>query len=89
MALSGTRGASSGCSAAEVVDELEWTIERCEEHLGVDRAGHYLRKFYPWYAERLELPKELKRELVTAPTTAEARAALDRVRQRDAAPQAA
>jgi nifR3 family TIM-barrel protein len=66
-------------TSAEVIDELRWTIDRCEEHLGVDRAGHYLRKFYPWYAERLALTKDVKQELVTASTTADARAALDRI----------
>ena len=30
-----------------------WTIERAEEHLGARRAARYLRKFYPWYLERL------------------------------------
>jgi tRNA-dihydrouridine synthase B len=66
-------------SAAEVVAELEWTIGCCEEHLGAERAGHYLRKFYPWYAERLELPRQLRLELVTAPTTAAARTVLARI----------
>jgi tRNA-dihydrouridine synthase len=28
-------------------------IERAVEHLGEDRATRYLRKFYPWYVERL------------------------------------
>ena len=28
-------------------------IDRAVEHLGADRAGRYLRKFYPWYVERL------------------------------------
>jgi nifR3 family TIM-barrel protein len=63
-------------SAREVADELEWVIERAEEHLGVERAGRYLRKFYPWYAERLGLTKRQKEPLVTAPTTAHARAAI-------------
>jgi tRNA-dihydrouridine synthase B len=48
-------------------------IERAEEHLGVERAGRYLRKFYPWYAERLELTRREREPLVTAPTTAHAR----------------
>ena len=26
-------------------------------HLGVARAGRYLRKFYPWYLERLNASK--------------------------------
>jgi nifR3 family TIM-barrel protein len=61
----------------EIVAELHWVIERAEEHLGVERAGRYLRKFYPWYAERLELPKQHRIELSTAPTTAHARVLLD------------
>ena len=28
-------------------------IERAVEHMGAERAGRYLRKFYPWYVERL------------------------------------
>ena len=63
-------------TAAEVAAELEWVIERAEEHLGQGRAGHYLRKFYPWYAERLDLPKRSRLELVGAPTTDAARSAL-------------
>ena len=39
----------------EVSDELLWVIDRAEEHLGVERAGRYLRKFYPWYAETMGL----------------------------------
>jgi tRNA-dihydrouridine synthase B len=63
-------------STAEVGDELEWVIERAEEHLGVDRAGRYLRKFYPWYADTLGLTKRGREPLVSAPTTAHARLAL-------------
>ena len=29
-------------------------MDRAEEHLGPDRAARYLRKFYPWYLERLD-----------------------------------
>jgi tRNA-dihydrouridine synthase B len=57
----------------EILDELEWVIASAEDHLGVDRAGRYLRKFYPWYAERLGLTKRERQPLVTAPTTAHAR----------------
>ena len=39
-------------SRQEVIDELRWVVDRCEEHLGEERAGRYLRKFYPWYVER-------------------------------------
>ncbi len=41
----------------EVLDELGWVIERAEEHFGVERAGRYLRKFYPWYGEQLGMTK--------------------------------
>ena len=41
---------------AEIVAELLWVVDRAEEHLG-ERAARYLRKFYPWYLERLELPR--------------------------------
>ena len=34
-------------SPAEVARELLWVIARAEEHLGLERAGRYLRKFYP------------------------------------------
>ena len=61
---------------AEVADELRWVIERAEEHLGVARAGRYLRKFYPWYAETLGLTKRERRELCEAQTTDAARHAL-------------
>jgi nifR3 family TIM-barrel protein len=61
----------------EIVDELLWVVESAEQHLGVERAGRYLRKFYPWYAERLNLPKTQRIELSTAPTTADARRILD------------
>jgi nifR3 family TIM-barrel protein len=42
----------------EIVAELLWVIDRAEEHLGPDRAARYLRKFYPWYLERLDADKE-------------------------------
>jgi tRNA-dihydrouridine synthase B len=61
----------------EVADELLWVIDRGEEHLGVERAGRYLRKFYPWYAETMGLSKRAQQALVSAPTTAEARVAVE------------
>jgi nifR3 family TIM-barrel protein len=63
-------------SLEEVAEELAWVIERAEEHLGVERAGRYLRKFYPWYADRLGLTKREREPLVTAIDTAAARAAM-------------
>jgi tRNA-dihydrouridine synthase B len=46
-------------SREEMVAEWLWVIDRAEEHFGAERANRYLRKFHPWYAERLEAPKEL------------------------------
>jgi tRNA-dihydrouridine synthase B len=66
-------------SPAEVAEELRWVIACAEDHLGVERAGRYLRKFYPWYAATMGLTKRASQELVQAPTTAHARAALDRL----------
>jgi tRNA-dihydrouridine synthase B len=60
----------------EIAAELEWVIASAEDHLGVERAGRYLRKFYPWYADTLGLTKSERQPLVTAPTTAHARLAL-------------
>ncbi|MGD0198930.1 MAG: tRNA-dihydrouridine synthase [Solirubrobacteraceae bacterium] len=39
----------------DVLTELDWVIGGASEHLGVERAGRYLRRFYPWYLERLAL----------------------------------
>jgi tRNA-dihydrouridine synthase B len=69
-------------SLDEVVEELETVIAAAEDHLGPDRAGRYLRKFYPWYADTLGLAKREREALVTAPTTAHARAAIEALRGR-------
>ncbi|HYN51273.1 MAG TPA: tRNA-dihydrouridine synthase [Thermoleophilaceae bacterium] len=61
----------------EVISELEWVIASAEEHLGPERAGRYLRKFYPWYSDTMGLTKRQRQALVSAPTTGEAREALD------------
>jgi len=61
----------------EIAEELGTVIDHAEDHLGPERAGRYLRKFYPWYADTLKLTKREREALVTAPTTAHARAAID------------
>ena len=66
-------------SPAEVADELEWIIGCAEDHLGVERASRYLRKFYPWYAESMGLNRRQREPLVTAPTTVHARSALAQI----------
>jgi len=40
-------------SDAEVEAELRWVLDRAAEHWGPERAARNLRKFYPWYVERL------------------------------------
>jgi tRNA-dihydrouridine synthase len=61
----------------EILEELDWTIDRAVEHLGEPRATRYLRKFYPWYVARLGLdPAESKRlsgSLQKVPTLEDAR----------------
>jgi nifR3 family TIM-barrel protein len=69
----------------EIARELEWVIAQAEDHLGIERAGRYLRKFYPWYADTLGLTKREREPLVTAPTTAHARAALSALSGREIA----
>ena len=51
---------------AEVLAELDWVMDRACEHLGAERAGRYLRKFYPWYVERLGLSPRAARGLQQA-----------------------
>jgi nifR3 family TIM-barrel protein len=67
----------------EVLSELDWVIDRAVEHLGRERAGRYLRKFYPWYLERLgaargRAGRELLQELQIAPNIEAARALVGR-----------
>ena len=59
--LTGRRNTPPG--RAEVVAELLWVIDSAEEHLGRERAGRYLRKFYPWYMEALDASPQLADEL--------------------------
>jgi nifR3 family TIM-barrel protein len=68
-------------SRDQVLEELNWTMERASEHLGATRATRYLRKFYPWYVPQLKLEtsasKALQEELMAAPTLRDARRALE------------
>jgi tRNA-dihydrouridine synthase B len=58
----------------EILDELDWVMARAAEHLGPARAARYLRKFYPWYLERLgTADKALQDGLQRAETLAAAR----------------
>jgi tRNA-dihydrouridine synthase B len=62
--------------AEEILAELDWVIDRAVEHLGSERATRYLRKFYPWYVERLGGGRALQGALQTAPTLDAARTLL-------------
>ena len=42
-------------SDEQIVAELRWVIDCGEHHFGPERAARNLRKFYPWYLERLRL----------------------------------
>jgi tRNA-dihydrouridine synthase B len=72
--LLGTRDAEP--TTAEVLDELDWVMRRAVEHLGERRGGRYLRKFYPWYVDRLGGSKALQAELQATDSVDEARAVL-------------
>ena len=65
---------------AEVLDELDWVMDRAVEHLGALRAGRYLRKFYPWYLERLGASKALQQAMQETATVVDARELLTSVR---------
>jgi tRNA-dihydrouridine synthase len=58
---------SSPPSRAEILEEIDWVIACACSHLGEERAGRYLRKFYPWYVERLGGGKALQAALQSAP----------------------
>jgi nifR3 family TIM-barrel protein len=62
---------------AEILAEWQWVMDRAEEHLGPERAGRYLRKFHPWYVERLGGSKALHTAMQQTSTVDEARAVLD------------
>jgi hypothetical protein len=51
-------------------------VDRAEEHLGPERAARYLRKFHPWYAERLDAPKSVAEALQRAESLREQREVL-------------
>jgi tRNA-dihydrouridine synthase len=66
-------------SDEEMVTELLWVVDRAEEHLGPVRAARYLRKFYPWYLERLRLPRRANEPFQRTETLDEARALVERL----------
>ena len=67
---------SAGPARDEIVRELLWVIDRAGQHLG-DRAAPYLRKFYPWYLQRLGRPRREKEPFQRTRSLDEARALVD------------
>jgi nifR3 family TIM-barrel protein len=65
----------------EILAEYDWVMDRAVEHLGAQRAGRYLRKFHPWYVERLGGGKELQAALQQTADVEAARALLHGVPQ--------
>src|SRR5215207_6244182 len=64
----------------EIVAEWRWVLDRAAEHMGPDRAARYLRKFHPWYVERLGEGKALQAALQRAETLGEQRAVISGIR---------
>jgi len=60
----------------EILAEWRWVLDRAVEHLGPDRAARYLRKFHPWYVERIGEGKALQAALQQADSIAEQRAVI-------------
>src|SRR5687767_11881737 len=64
----------------EVVAEWLWVVDRAAEHLGPERAASYLKKFHPWYVERLNLgppAREVQDGLQRAATIGEQKALIE------------
>ncbi len=61
----------------EILAEWRWVLERAEEHLGPDRAARYLRKFHPWYVERLGESKAIQDAMQRAATIDDQRAVIE------------
>ena len=68
----------------EVMGELLWVIDRAEEHMGTERAGRYLRKFYPWYLDQLDVPKLVRNELCQSADLDRARELVGQIRDGEA-----
>jgi tRNA-dihydrouridine synthase B len=71
---------------ADVLEELDWVVDRCEEHLGAERAARYLRKFYPWYVARLGESHQIQDALQRAGSLDEQRGIVSALRYHAAPP---
>ena len=73
--LVGRRSRAAGPD--ELLAELDWVLDRAEVHWGPERAARNLRKFYPWYLERLGITGEAAHAYQRAETLEEVRALLE------------
>ncbi|MGC9221347.1 MAG: tRNA dihydrouridine synthase [Solirubrobacteraceae bacterium] len=64
------KGRVTDPSRDEILEELDWLLDRAVEHLGQERANRYLRKFYPWYVQRLGGTRAQQKILQSALQTA-------------------
>ncbi len=71
----GTRAGEPAATRSST--EWRWVVDRAAEHLGPERAARYLRKFHPWYVERIGAGRALQAALQQADTIAEQRAVID------------
>jgi tRNA-dihydrouridine synthase len=76
---------TDGPTRDEVLDELDWVMDRAVEHLGPDRAARYLRKFYPWYLTRMGEGRPAQEALQRTASTGAAKALLAGLRRVPAA----
>jgi len=60
----------------EILEELDWVMDCAVDHMGPDRGGRYLRKFYPWYVTRLGEGTALQQALQKTDTIDQARVVL-------------
>lgn len=60
-------------TSEEILSEFEWICDRATEHFGEEKAGRYLRTFYPWYVDRIGGGKDAHREMQQAGSLAYAR----------------
>ena len=60
-------------TTGEIVAEWEWVMDQAVTHLGPERAARYLRKFHPWYVDRLAAGKQLHIALQNTETVDEAK----------------
>jgi tRNA-dihydrouridine synthase B len=72
-----TKAGATEPTAADIEAELRWILDRAAEHWGPERAARNLRKFYPWYVERLGYQGRVADRFQRTESLDEVRALLD------------